>query len=130
MTSRIKSFCKFVAEQVNDNPNPQSGGLEANKRKPKSGNIEVDPEPHASLIQLGQAIIRDRKEGSEKQRPNLVGAMKRLEGSGVDGDKLIKLRSAIEGHLNRDPKMGGLYRKLAKSYQETQPPGKNLDIEA
>ena len=130
MTSRLKSFWKFVTEQVDDNPNPRSGGLEANKRKPKSGNIEVDPEHHASLIQLGQAIIRDRREGSEEQRPHLVDAMKRLEGSGVDGGKLSELRSAIERHLNINPKMGGLYHKLAKSYQGTQPPGKNLDTEA
>ena len=128
MTSRLKSFWKFVAEQVDDNPNPQSGGLEADRTKRgESGTIKIDPAHHAAIIQLGQAIIKSRRgEGTDPVRD----AIKSLEAGGIRGEKLISLKATAERHLNTDPKMGGIYHKLAKAYQEAKPKGENLDTEA
>ena len=123
----LKSFRKFISEQADDNPNPQSGGLEADPTKRGSGTLKIDPDHHAAIIQLGQAIIKSRQgEGKDPVRD----AMKRLEAAGIKGEKLLSLKATTERHLNTNPKMGGLYRNLAKAYQEATPKGENLDTEA
>ena len=124
----MKSFSNFIREQTEENPNPQSGGLEADlTTKGGSGTIKIDPNHHAAIIQLGHAIIQSRR--GEGKDP-VLDAMKRLEAGGIKGQKLISLKAEVEGHLNRNPKMGGLYRKLAQAYQEATPKGENLDTEA
>ena len=145
MTSRLKSFRKFVTEQSDDNPNPKSG-----KSSVKSSSLEVDlpasieadpkssmvhPTHHAMILHMAQAVLRDRAEGTEKERPHYVKAVRRLAKAGVGVDKLMELGGEVTRITRRSPHMGpGVggkdYSNISKAYQKTQPPGENLDTEA
>lgn len=123
-------FWKFVNEEMEK---PSSGPLEADPtRNLKRGTLEVSPSRIATILRMSRELIADRKAGGTEKSPTnkLMNSLRKIEAAGVKGSKLGEYLSTARRELNRDPEYGGLYRKLAKKYQETDPTGKNLDVEA
>ena len=126
MTSRIKSFHKFVAEQVDNDPNPRSGSLRADITKPgESGTLKIDPTHRATLLRLARAIIRDRNTENSNE---LITTMKSAEKAGVRD--LGGKRAETERRLRDNPLHGGPLASLAQRYRDHPATGKNLDTEA
>lgn len=90
----IKSFKQFIVE-VDDNPNPKSGSLEANITKDnKSAGLQTDPSKKAALLAVAKGMLAGGK--------SHVDILKRLMSAGSKGSDIVDYTGEVERRVN-DP---------------------------
>ena len=90
----IKSFKKFIVE-VDDNPNPKSGSLEADITKDnKSAGLQTDPSKRAVLLAVAKGMLAGGK--------GHVDTIRRLMSAGSSGSDIIDANAEVGSRVN-DP---------------------------
>jgi len=90
----IKSFKQFIVE-VDDNPNPKSGSLEADITKDnKSAGLQTDPSKKAALLAVAKGMLAGGR--------GHVDIIKRLMSAGSKGSDIIDANAEVERRVN-DP---------------------------